>query len=714
MKRKILIIMLLIIICFSNIYASTEDEKIIYAMLMNQIQFSLATMEYHQNRLVIDQEYENIICKIDKTKLKDDDSRTEFSNMLQTLTNLKLLDNEKIFIKEQTEKEKSEAVYKSLSNVGTGIGVATLSFAKRDIISAIAGLLYTGVSTAFSYKDALNNAENRGIKELFKINQETLKTLSYQKNKLWDTYSGLIVEYDIPKKYEIKQDQMSWLVETLNKTDSNEIINLLEHKKDIFSIFSPYWFELGSAYQKIGNIKKAEECYDIFEKQKSKYSIIDNDTYYTELAKNRIAIAKERNDLKSIDKYLTIIAQDKTVANESENRFYMAGVYLTIDKPEEALKLLKLIIDDKRQYVMQARTLYEYIDAVTASDNNYKKILLFSQLKIATQEEVKSVVISEKGDTNIFIDAKNFLIGNETERVIYAGNLVFFLPTDYENKYSLSILIDGKYYDSIPIYTENRQYFFIDYKLKDFCKNMANFSLILNGQNGDELTLDFSATYLNSGRVKLLEEACSIINNDKLEIDMSSVEYFNVLEFLTSYEQLKKGEDYKKIDDATKKKYLTDSYNLACKRVLSEPYYYKKYFISDNTNNLFIYGLTSFSDKSKKYEVTKYGELMESDIKISTFTDSLKSKYTNALIGDSENQYQLGMAYFNGEGIDINYFEAIKWFKLSAVSGNMNAYYQLGLCFKNGYGTKKNNERADYYFQKAADLGHKKAKEMLR
>lgn len=719
MKKKFSSILLFFSIICSNIYAINDDDKIIYAMLMNQIQFSLQTIEHYKSRLVLDQEYENIICKIDKTKLndKEQESITAYSNMLTTLTNLKLQDNEKVFIKQQAEKEKSEAINKSLSNVGSGVGVAITAFSKGNPISVVSGLVLTGVSTVFSYKDALNNAENQKIRDLFKLEQQTLKTVEMQKNALWTTYSKFITTYNIPKEYEIKQDQMLWLVETLDNSDARAKINLLEQKRSIFRLFSPYWFELGRAYQIIGNNTKAKECYAIFEQQKTKYSIIDNDTYYTELAKNMILIARAEKDEKSIRKYLNIIAQDKTAVNESENRFYMAGVYFTLGDNKEALRLLKLVIDDNRQYVMQARNLYEYIDAVSTDDENYKKAMLLGQLKMATKEEIQEVLLSVKGRTNIITKAKKLFLGTEIDS-LNDDMVVMFLPYNYGQEYSLSLFVNEKYYDSISLNYNNRQYYFIDMSLKKFIQKFNQYSIILNGSDGDEFTLDYSSTFFDSGNIKSLNKAFSLINDyDKsntIKMDLTNVEYFDVKRFLDDFEQLEKDKEFKKDENQNKLKIITDKYTLACKNNLTTPYLYKKNTLSKDNDFLYIYGLVSFSDKTDQYFVSKYGDLSKIRKGQIFYNRSLQDKYKNALLGESESQYSLGMAYLNGEGIDINYFEAIKWFKLSAIKGNMNAYYQLGICFENGYGVEKNKERARYYYQQAAELGHKKAKELIK
>lgn len=290
MKRKILLTLILIFQSITNIFAAENDKRIVYAMLMNQIQFSLQTIQHYQNRYVLNQEYENIICKIDKQKLKldkndDEEAIIAYSNMLTTLTYLTLQENEKLFVKQQAEKEKSEAIYKSLSGTGTSVGFAAVAFASGNYAQAVSGIVFGGVSGAFSYRDAVNTVENQENRELFKLEQKTLETINMQKNFLWTTYARYITKYNIPKQYEIKQDQMLWLVETLDTKDAASKVRLLEEKKSVFSIFTPYWYELGSAYQTIGNYSEAKECYAEFERQKSLYSIIDNDTYYTELAK---------------------------------------------------------------------------------------------------------------------------------------------------------------------------------------------------------------------------------------------------------------------------------------------------------------------------------------------------------------------------------------------------------------------------------------------
>ena len=204
MKKLILLICSFLYICNNFAFADEKDDQIIYAKLMNQILFSLETIKHYENRYVLDKEYDNIINKIDQTKL-DETTRRAYVNMLRTLTTLKLQDNEKIFIKQQAEKEKREAIDNSLSNVGTGIGVAAIAFSKQGYRHIISSIVYTGVSAFFSYKNTINSVRNQEIRDLFRLEQKTLNTILDQTNALWATYGDIIKTYNIPKEYKIRK-----------------------------------------------------------------------------------------------------------------------------------------------------------------------------------------------------------------------------------------------------------------------------------------------------------------------------------------------------------------------------------------------------------------------------------------------------------------------------------------------------------------------------
>ena len=74
--------------------------------------------------------------------------------------------------------------------------------------------------------------------------------------------------------------------------------------------------------------------------------------------------------------------------------------------------------------------------------------------------------------------------------------------------------------------------------------------------------------------------------------------------------------------------------------------------------------------------------------------------------GKTTSQYELGLMYYKGQGVDQNYGEALKWFRLAARKGFDKAQYYLGLMYFEGRGVSPNFEVALYLFSKAANQGH--------
>lgn len=60
-----------------------------------------------------------------------------------------------------------------------------------------------------------------------------------------------------------------------------------------------------------------------------------------------------------------------------------------------------------------------------------------------------------------------------------------------------------------------------------------------------------------------------------------------------------------------------------------------------------------------------------------------------------------------------NYVEAVKWFRKAAEKGDADAQFLLGMCYLNGKGVEQDIIDAGGWLGKAANQGHKKAKELL-
>ena len=82
--------------------------------------------------------------------------------------------------------------------------------------------------------------------------------------------------------------------------------------------------------------------------------------------------------------------------------------------------------------------------------------------------------------------------------------------------------------------------------------------------------------------------------------------------------------------------------------------------------------------------------------------DALKWYQKTADEGNAIAQYNLGLMYAKGEGVDQNDAEALKWFRLAAEQGSAVAQYNLGIMYRDGRGIPQDYVQAYVWFSLAA------------
>lgn len=72
-----------------------------------------------------------------------------------------------------------------------------------------------------------------------------------------------------------------------------------------------------------------------------------------------------------------------------------------------------------------------------------------------------------------------------------------------------------------------------------------------------------------------------------------------------------------------------------------------------------------------------------------------------AQTGNAEAQYCIGSRYFNGEGIQQDYFEAVKWLRKAAEQNIPHAQIALSFCYRDGKGVERSEDAAANCIEKA-------------
>lgn len=87
--------------------------------------------------------------------------------------------------------------------------------------------------------------------------------------------------------------------------------------------------------------------------------------------------------------------------------------------------------------------------------------------------------------------------------------------------------------------------------------------------------------------------------------------------------------------------------------------------------------------------------------------------YTAALRGNKEAQFQVGVIFERGIGIEQNQSLAAQWFEKSAVQGYVDAQYNIAIMYAAGRGVDEDEGKAMMWLAKAAKQKDKDARKLL-
>lgn len=73
--------------------------------------------------------------------------------------------------------------------------------------------------------------------------------------------------------------------------------------------------------------------------------------------------------------------------------------------------------------------------------------------------------------------------------------------------------------------------------------------------------------------------------------------------------------------------------------------------------------------------------------------------------GDPNAQYAVGCRYYEGDGVDRDYREALKWYRMAAAQGHNSGLCDVAFCYRNGHGVRRDYAKAIPLYLQAANQG---------
>ncbi len=102
-----------------------------------------------------------------------------------------------------------------------------------------------------------------------------------------------------------------------------------------------------------------------------------------------------------------------------------------------------------------------------------------------------------------------------------------------------------------------------------------------------------------------------------------------------------------------------------------------------------------------------------SPMKPAQSTDRHRQVHNHTLVNSAVSQFELGLKFEYGRGVDQDDSKAVFWYERSAAQGNSNAQYRLAVLVDNGWGHPVDKTKAFSLYRAAAERGHELAQHDL-
>lgn len=303
------------------------------AMALNHMHAALNKIILYNDKIVLEEEYNNIINNLNLTVIKDSEIVNVITYLMDTLTSFKLTEMEK----EQFQREYQEKLDNTIS--GTLMGISVNGITPQQIALSI---LMSAGSAYMTYKNAQKSAKKGFDKNKWELKKDTISELNEIRKDFLLTYWKIMQRYNMPDKWRITEKQFTRFITILKGNDINKKYRQLLRMKGEMSLFPTYWYELSLVLHKLN--KKDDELKAISEYEILNDKLLRHNSYYSLMLANKTSYYDYKTESEKIINILNKIYDIDPL--NAERKLFIAMKYQQMGYSKKAEKLLNENIDD--------------------------------------------------------------------------------------------------------------------------------------------------------------------------------------------------------------------------------------------------------------------------------------------------------------------------------------------------------------------------------
>lgn len=310
--------------------AAEEYDPLNTIMALNAAVVSVHSVVTTEDRIVLDQEYKNIINNLKLGEIESDYSIVDlYRQLMDSITSSTLRDEEAKRFKEQYDSLQKRSLVRSMTGVRAYGG---------SLSSFLGSLLVSGVSAYFGYQEQKTEIRSQLDESLWRLEKDKIEDFNRLQKELLNASWTLLRKYSLPDEYRITQDNLRNYTKALQMEDKAQAVRMFKRLERSFKMYPPFWYHYGTAAYASGNEKLAEECFDEFEK--IWLPILRQDPYLVAVIKHRIVMGGDSLSNEKMSEYLDVL-QENVGVNDWINNIFIAVTAFQRGEKDVAVELLE-------------------------------------------------------------------------------------------------------------------------------------------------------------------------------------------------------------------------------------------------------------------------------------------------------------------------------------------------------------------------------------
>ncbi len=336
----------------SNNRVVVSKKSVSAAIIMNYLHSSMYAITKYNDRVVLDQQYEDIINNINIRKIEDEEVVSLITHLMDTLSQFSLSDRERKFLRDEYEKNIENALIESFYRVSRNKKSANNS--KNLVIDKILSMATGGgisiaVSSAinygnvyFDYRHRRNEYKRKLDKTIWSLDRRAVEGINEIRKDFFVSYWKIMNKYDIPDGWRITEKQLGVLYEATSEINAEKRYRKLKRMKKHFDMFPLYWVFMASSAKDVGNVEDLRDA--ILHYEELDIGLLRSNVYTGMMLEFKTTLYDVKNEKKELRRILNRIM---TINGDDHNRkMFVALKYAQIGDVRKAVSIINENIDD--------------------------------------------------------------------------------------------------------------------------------------------------------------------------------------------------------------------------------------------------------------------------------------------------------------------------------------------------------------------------------